>query len=111
MCNDIWAWIVIGIMLMVVYTYIASLISDWKKKKLREKRLPMIHEGLTTDTLYTVHLSNGHSFKKVRIVGSIEGEEAEILSFAGWAGVLVLLREDGKRIYLKKTAIRFVEEV
>ncbi|WP_456432329.1 hypothetical protein [Nitratifractor sp.] len=109
MCKDIWAWIVIGIMAMIVYGYLESRYSRWRKNRLREKTIPRIHEGLHTDRAYNVHLSDGRKFLGVHIMGSIEDEDAQIY-FAGWEGILVLAKADGKKIYVKKSAVRYLEE-
>jgi hypothetical protein len=52
----------------------------------------------------------GRKFMNVQIIGSVEGADAEF-SFAGWDGMLVLRNEDQKKIYVKKSSIRFVEEL
>ncbi len=46
----------------------------------------------------------------MKIIGSIEGEEAEV-SFTGWEGILVLEKQNKKKTYIKKSSIRFIEEV
>ena len=107
---DIWSIIVIVIILMVIYGYISSKLSDRKKRKIREKSIPLISETLKTGIFYKVFLSDGRSFNNVKILGSVEGDDAEF-SFANWEGVLVLLNENNKKIFIKKSAVRFVEEL
>ena len=106
---DIWAIIVIVIILMVIYGYVSSKISDRRKRKLREKSVPLITDSLKSGVNYNIHLSDRRKFPNVQIIGSVEGEDAEF-SFAGWDGMLVLRNEDKKKIYVKKSSIRFVEE-
>lgn len=106
---DIWAYIVIAILLMVVYGYVSSKISERRNRKLRENTIPEIENSLKTDIAYNVHLSDGRKFLGVTLLGSIEGED-QAYSFAGWDGMLVLQQSSGKKVYLKKTSIRFIEE-
>jgi len=107
---DIWAIIVIVIILMVIYGYVSSKLSERRKRKIRERSIPLLTESLKSGIKYNVHLSDGRKFLKVEIVGSVEGENAEF-SFAGWDGMLVLKNEAKKKIYIKKSSIRFVEEL
>ncbi len=107
---DIWAIIVMVILVMIIYGYISSKISEHRKRKLREKSIPLTSEYLKPDISYNVHLSDGRKFLNVQIIGSIEGEDAEF-SFAGWEGMFVLSNTNKKKIYIKKSSIRFIEEV
>jgi len=107
---DLWAIIVIVIILMVIYGYVSSKISDRRKRKLREKSIPLIADGLKSGVKYNIHLSDGRKFLSVEIAGSVEGADAEF-SFGGWDGILVLKNEDQKKIYVKRSAIRFIEEL
>jgi len=105
---DIWAIIVIVIILMVIYGYLSSKLSEHRKRKIREKSIPLITDSLKSGVNYNIHLSDGRKFMNVQIIGSVEGADAEF-SFAGWDGMLVLRNEDQKKIYVKKSSIRFVE--
>jgi len=107
---DVWAIIVIAIILMVIYGYVSSKISDRRKRKLREKSIPLITDSLKSGVNYNIHLSDGRKFPNVQIIGSVEGGDAEF-SFAGWDGMLVLRNEDEKKLYVKKSSIRFIEEI
>ncbi len=106
---DIWAIIVSIIILMVIYGYISSKISDRKKKKLRKETVPEISDSIKTGINYNIHLSDGRKFENVVIVGSVESED-EAFSFAGYEGLLVFKQQNGKKVYLKKPSIRYIEE-
>ena len=108
--SDIWAFIVVVIILMVIYGYVASKIKARKKRKLREATIPHISENLKTGIKYNVILSDGNNFKNVEIIGSVEGEDAEF-TFTNWEGMLVLKNENNKKIFVKKTSVRFIEEI
>jgi len=94
---------------MVIYSYISSKISDRKKKKLRKETVPEISDSIKTGINYNIHLSDGKKFENVVIVGSVESED-EAFSFAGYEGLLVFKQQSGKKVYLKKPSIRYIEE-
>jgi len=98
-------WLLIATVLFTVLLY--KIISDRNKRS--KINIPRFFDDIKTDTAYDIHLSNGDKFLNVRIIGSIYGSDARF-SFAGWEGILVLLDEDKKKIYIKKTAIRFIKE-
>lgn len=108
--SDIWAYIVIGIIFMILYGYVSSKMSERKKRKLREETVPELEKSLRTNVPYNVHLSDGRKFMNVTLLGTIEGEE-QGFTFAGWDGMLVLGQSTGKRVFLKKSSVRFIEEV
>lgn len=107
---DIWAYIVIVIILMVIYAYASSKYSDWKKKKGREANFPQAEDSIKKDVAYNVILNSGHKFTDVKIIGVTEDENNEI-TFSDWAGLFVLVQKNSKRIFVKKTSIRFIEEI
>lgn len=108
--TDIWAYIVIAIVLMVIYGYVSSKYSDWKKKKNREANFPQAENSIKKGVAYNVILNSGHKFNTVEVLGVIENEEDEI-TFANWEGLFVLVQENGKKIFVKRASIRFIEEV
>ena len=108
--SEVWAVIVSVIILMVIYGYVSSKISNRKKKKLRENTVPKLYESLRKGEAYDVFLSDGRKFESVKVVGAVEGDD-DTSSFAGYEGLLVLMQPNGKRVFLKKSCIRFVAEV
>ena len=108
--SDIWAFIISFIILIIIYGYISSKLSNYRKNKLREHTIPLVPNSITQNINYNIYLSDGRKFENIKIIGSIEGEEAEV-SFAGWEGILVLEKQNKKKIYIKKSSIRFIEEV
>jgi len=106
---DIWAIIVLIIIFMIFYGYISSEIKAKKKRKLRKGTIPSIIDNLKVGYKYNVVLSDGKIFDNVEIVGSVESDDAAF-SFADYHGMLVIKKENEKKIYIKKSCIRFVEE-
>ena len=60
--------------------------------------------------LYNVCLSDGRRFERVHILGCSTAEDGRF-SFFGWEGMLVLKGESEKRVFLKQSAVRYVEEI
>lgn len=108
--SQIWAVIVSVILLMVIYSYISSKIKEKKKNKLREKSIPLIEDNISPGNLYNVHISDGRKFLAVEILGSSSSENGQV-TFTGWESMFVLKQQSGKRIFLRQTAIRYIEEV
>ena len=106
---DIWAIIVLIIIAMIIYAYIASKLSNRKKKKLREETVPVIASSITVGINYNLALSDGRIFESVKIIGSSEGEENQF-SLGGWEGMLIIKQVTDKKVYIRKTAIRYIEE-
>ena len=107
---SIWAVIIIIILFMVIYAYISSKISERNKRISREKALPVTTDALSTGILYNVFLSDGKGFENIEIIGSVEEDDYQY-AFANWEGILVLKQENTKKVYVKKTSIRYIEEV
>ena len=107
--SDVWAVIVCIVIVMVIYGYVASVVKSSKRNKARSSTVPKLKESIVVGTLYNVYLSDGRVFQQAEILGSVEGEDAEH-TFANWEGLIVLKKEGGKKVFVKKNAIRFVEE-
>ena len=95
---------------MVLYAWISGKIKGYKKRKNREKTIPYVADNISVGKKYDVHLNNGRTFNSVEIVGTTQADEGSF-SFTGWDELLVLKRDNGNRIFLKQSAIRFIEEV
>lgn len=108
--SEVWAIIVSVIIAMVIFGYISSKLSAHKRKKLRAETVPAISESIRRGVEYNVHLSDGRKFENVQIVGNVENED-DAFSFAGFDGMLVLLQENGRKVFLKKPSIRFIVEI
>lgn len=108
--SEIWTVIASVILLLIIYGIISSKLERRKKRKLREKTIPMITDYPTTDTLYNIHLSDGRKFLGAQLLGSVEGNDASF-SFAGYEGMVVVVLDTKKKAYIKKSSIRYIEEV
>jgi hypothetical protein len=108
--SEVWAVIVSLIIFMVIYGYVASKIKAHKRKKARDKSLPFVEDNVRPGVLYNVFLNDGRKFVSVELVGSSTVADGQY-SFAGWEGMLVLKQTTGKRVFIKQSAVRFIEEV
>jgi hypothetical protein len=107
---EIWAVIVGIILLMIIYAWISSKMKARRKRKVRESTVPYVTENLSTGKKYNVHLNDGRKFDAIEIVGSSQPEEGQF-SFTGWEEMLILKNVNNKRIFLKQSSIRFIEEI
>ncbi|MHB1232679.1 MAG: hypothetical protein ACYCZQ_08905 [Burkholderiales bacterium] len=108
--SEVWAVIVTVILVMIIYAYIASKIKDRKRKKARDRSLPFVEDNVRPGVQYNVFLNDGRKFVSVELVGSSTVDDGQF-SFAGWVGMLVLKQANGKRIFLKQSAVRYIEEL
>ena len=107
--STVWAIIVSVIILMVIYGYVAAKFKARKKRIAREKSLPLVADTVRLGTKYNVHLSDGRKFIQVEFVGSALAED-NTLPFSGWEDMLILKHDNGKKIFLKQSAVRVIEE-
>lgn len=108
--SEVWAVIVIVILVIIIYAYIASKIKDRKRKKARDKSLPFVEDNVRPGVQYNIFLNDGRKFLSVELVGSSTVDDGQF-SFAGWEGMLVLKQANSKRIFLKQSAVRYIEEL
>jgi hypothetical protein len=108
--SEAWAVIVGVILLMIVWGYVASKLKARKRRKSREKSLPFVEDNVRPGFPYNVCLGDGRRFERVQIVGCSTVED-DRFSFFGWEGMLVLKGQDEKRIFLKPSAVRYIEEI
>ncbi|MDO8268887.1 MAG: hypothetical protein Q7T32_13795 [Moraxellaceae bacterium] len=107
---EIWAVIVTVILLMVIYAFVASKLKDRKIRMARKKSLPFVDDNVAPGIKYNIALSDGRKFHNAELVGSSTAEDGQF-SFAGWEGMLVIRQETGKRVFLRQSSVRYIEEV
>ncbi|MDR2113586.1 MAG: hypothetical protein LBQ62_10925 [Candidatus Accumulibacter sp.] len=108
--SEVWAVIVGVILFMVVWGYVSSKLKARKRRESREKSLPFVEDNVRPGVLYNVCLNDGRRFEGVQLVGCSTTEDGQF-SFSGWEGMLVLKGQNGKRIFLKPSAVRYIEEI
>jgi hypothetical protein len=98
-----------GLLILILFGMIKSSINDRKQRRLRAESMPVVPHSIRPGSVYDIHLSDGRTFKSVTVLGMADPSESEYATFPlnTW---LVLQSAAGKRIFLRPTAIRFVEE-
>lgn len=115
MCNSgnttglVWAVIVGVIVLMVAYGMISSRVSAYRKRRNRESTVPITDQNLRRGSRYNVFLANGASYMDVEIVGTTDAESGQF-SLGAYDGMLVLQRANAKKVFVKQSFVRFIEE-
>jgi hypothetical protein len=108
--SEVWAVIIGIILLMVVWGYVSTKLKARKRRKSREKSLPFVEDNVRPGVLYNVRLSDGRYFERVQLIGCSTVEDDQF-SFSGWESMLVLKGQNEKRIFLKLSAVRYIEEI
>ncbi len=108
--SEVWAIIVSVIILLIVYGMISSKLEERKKRRIREKSLPSIQDLPTIGIRYNIHLSDGRKLLNAEMLGTVEGGDPNF-SFAGYDGMLVILSGNREEAYIRKSSIRYVEEI
>ena len=106
----LWAIIVGTVVLLIIYGMASSRLQQRKLRRLRQKAMPVVSQSVRAGVQYNVFLSNGSTFQEVKVVGLTAAPAGQFVGFPleSW---LVLERIDGKRVFIKPTAVRFFEEL
>jgi type II secretory pathway component PulF len=109
--SRVWAIIVGAIVVLIVYGIVSSKIKARQSRKRAVKRLPEVHDLFHQDRTYRVVLTSGLVLNDVRFQGITlaDSTAASDMPFPlqQW---LVLLKPDGKRVFVKPNAVRLYEE-
>ncbi|TGD71039.1 hypothetical protein E4634_19525 [Mangrovimicrobium sediminis] len=106
----VWPVIVSIIILMILVAWISSSLKERRKKKVRERSIPYVDENLKAGIPYSIHINDGRVFESVVILGTTEPGEGQF-SFTGFDEALVLQTPEGKKVFLKMSSIRFIQEL
>ena len=107
---EIWAVIVGVILLLIVYGLASSKLKAHRLRKAREKYLPFVEDNVRPGVQYNVYSSNGQKFLDVELIGASDAEIGQFV-MGGWSGMLILKRKDGKRIFIRQSSVRCIEEL
>lgn len=106
---EVWAVIVGGIVLLILYGIVSSKLKARRQRKQREKSLPFVDDNIRQGVTYNVHLSDGKKYLGAQIVGTSDSSSGQF-SIGGWEGMLVLMQGNGKRVFVRQSSVRCVEE-
>lgn len=104
-----WAIIVSVVILLVIYGMASSKLHEWKLRRHRRQVLPVVSMSAKSGIVCNVCLNSGFIFKEVKIAGLTEAPAGQFADFLleSW---LVLEHVDGKRAFVKPSAVRYIEE-
>lgn len=106
----LWAIIVGAIVLLIIFGMVRSELRQRKLRRLRKAAMPVVSQSVKAGVHYNVFLSNGSIFKSVKVSGLTEAPSGQFVDFPleAW---LVLEQSNGKRVFVKPSAVRYFEEL
>lgn len=107
---EVWAVIIGTILVLIIYGIISSKIKANRQRSAREKLLPYIEDTVRAGQRYHIHLSDGRIYREVELVGTNDPSSGQF-SLGGFEGLLVLKQVSGKRIFVRQSAVRSIEEL
>ena len=107
--SDIWLIVVGVIVLLALFGIVSSKLKSRRQRIAREKSLPYVPETVSTGRRYIVQLSDGRTYADTEILGTSDPHSGDGV-FGGWSGMLVLLQPSGKRLFVRQSAVRSIEE-
>jgi hypothetical protein len=106
---EVWAVIVGAIVLIILYGIVSSKVRVSRQRRARERVLPFVAETVRTGQRYNVHMSDGRKFLDVEILGTSDPADGQS-PIGGWEGMLVLKQASSKKVFVRQTSVRCVEE-
>lgn len=106
---EVWAVIVGVVLLLIIYGIVSSKLKARRQRRQREKSLPFVEDNIRTGVAYNVHLSDGRKYLGAQLVGTSDSTSGQF-SIGGWEGMLVLMQSNGKRVFVRQSSVRCVEE-
>ena len=105
----IWLLVILICLILGIIAYISSKIRAYRQRKQREKSLPFVEDNISQGASYNVFLCDGKKYLSVHIVGTSDTSTGQF-SIGGWEGMLVLMQSSGKRVFIKQSSVRCIEE-
>ena len=107
---EVWLFIIGIIALLIVCGIVSSKLSARRQRKLREKSLPFIEDNVQLGVAYNVYLSDGREFRNAQLLGTSDSTSGRF-AIGGWEGMLILKQSNSKRVFIRQSSVRCVEEV
>jgi hypothetical protein len=107
--SEIWAIIVIAILVLIVYGIVSSKLSARRQREAREKMLPYLDETIVPDRRHNLFMSDGRKFMDVRILGTTDPKLGQS-PLGDWGLMLVILMDSGKKAFIRPSSVRCIEE-
>jgi hypothetical protein len=107
--SEVWAVIVIVILMLIVYGIVSSKLSARRQREAREKMLPYLDETIVPDRRHNLLMSDGRKFMDVRILGTTDPKLGQS-PLGDWGLMLVILLDSGKKAFIRPSSVRCIEE-
>lgn len=107
--SEIWAIIVVVILVLIVYGIVSSKLSARRQREAREKMLPYLDETIVSDRKHNLFTSDGRKFMDVRILGTTDPQLGQS-PLGDWGLMLVILTDSGKKAFIRPSSVRCIEE-
>jgi hypothetical protein len=107
--SEIWAIIIGGFLLLIVYAIVSSKKNEERLRAAREKMLPHIEEAIVPDRRHHLFLSDGRRFMDVLILGTTDPKLGQS-PLGDWGLMLVILLDSGKKAFIRPSSVRCIEE-
>jgi hypothetical protein len=106
-------YVILGVVLLAVSAAIyAYVVSNLKEQKIRSKQeilAPKFSGETSEGQKFNVYLTSGNVFLEVSIIGVIERGSNDYF-FANWDGILIVQTDAKKKIYIRKSCLKYIEE-
>lgn len=107
--SSVWAVIVTAIIALIICGIINAKVSTRRRRKLQQEFLPFVKDSIRTGVPYNVYLGDGRKFLGVELVGTSDASNGEFPF--DWTNMLIIKQSNGKRVFIRQSAVRSVEEV
>jgi hypothetical protein len=106
---EVWVVIIGIVVLLIAYGIVSSKLKIRQQRKAREKSLPFVDDNVQRNLPYNVFLSDGRKFLNVKLIGTSDSSSGQF-AIGGWEGMLVLMQPNGKRVFVRQSSVRCIEE-
>ncbi len=105
-----WFILVTFFLAWMFFLWVRNELKQRKERSARKAAMQALEMGLQTQKPCNLKLNDGTRFNNVMLLGAFDAK-AGSLSLIGWENALVLQTAEKHKIYIRSTAIRWIEEI
>jgi hypothetical protein len=105
-----WFILVTFFLAWTFFLWVRSELKQRKERKARKAVMPELETELQTQKPCNIKLNDGTRFNNVMLLGTVD-RKAGSLFLMGWENAFVLQTAEKNKIYIRSTAIRWIEEI
>lgn len=105
----VWAALLAAIFVWVVYAFASAKRNARKLRETRKERLPILDDAPRIGARYDLRLSDGRVFDNVELLGTTDPEPGAA-ALGDWGTLLIVGLSNGKKAYLRPSAVRIIQE-